>query len=138
VTIDGSTHRCTIRINRANGNGGGGAEVDNEADWSSYDPGRLIDSQTFGPNKQAVSLLWNYHKKAHAGFQAAKQKINRIKVQNDVRGKLREELRQSVRQELQQIVREEMKEEMKNKMLKAKRELRDESTSEMTAQMQAL
>ena len=89
-------------------------------------------------DNEIAGLLWKYHKKANAGFQAAKRELHRIKVQNDVRENLREELRQSVRQELQQIVREEVRDEMREEMLKIKRELKDELRSEMIAQMQAL
>ena len=85
-----------------------------------------------------AGLLWKYHQKVNAGFQAAKRDLSRIKLQNDVREKLREELRQSVIQDFQQIVREEGRDEMREEMLKIKRELNDEVGSEIIAQMQAL
>jgi hypothetical protein len=94
----------------------------------------IVHSWSSDPDKEVASMLWKYHKKANAGFQAAKRELHRIKVQNEVREKLREELRQSVRQELQEVMREEMREEM----LKIKKELKDELRSEMAAQMQAL
>jgi hypothetical protein len=67
-------------------------------------------------DREVASLMYTYHKKANAGFQAAKQEMHHIKVQNDIREKLRDELKQSVRQELQQIVREEVKEELRREM----------------------
>jgi hypothetical protein len=88
---------------------------------------RLVNS--YGPDKEVAGLLWDYHRKANAGFQAAKREMHRIKVQNDVREKLREELRQSVKQELQQIVREEVKDEVKDEMLRIKNQLRDQLRS---------
>jgi hypothetical protein len=74
---------------------------------------RLIFSHA---DREVASLMYTYHKKANAGFQAAKQEMHAIKVQNDVREKLRDELKQSVRQELQQIVREEVKDELRREM----------------------
>jgi hypothetical protein len=98
----------------------------------------VVHNWSSDSDKEVASLLWKYHKKANAGFQAAKREMHHIKVQNDVREKLREELRQSVRQELQQIVREEVRDEMKEEMLRIKRELKDELRSEMQSQMEAL
>jgi hypothetical protein len=98
----------------------------------------ITHSWSSDSDKEVASLLWKYHKKANAGFQAAKREMHRIKVQNDGREKLREELGQSVRQELQQIVREEVRDEMKEEMLRIKRELKDELRSEMQSQMEAL
>jgi hypothetical protein len=102
-------------------------------------------------DQQVASLMWTYHKKANAGFQAAKQEMHHIKVQNDVREKLRDELKQSVRQELQQIVRQEVKEELRREMeaeisqdkeglkqeLKEtiKQELKEELGKELTARL---
>jgi hypothetical protein len=74
---------------------------------------RLIFSHA---DKQVASLMHTYHKKTNAGFQAAKQEMHHIKVQNDVREKLRNELKQSVRLELQQILRQEVREELRREM----------------------
>lgn len=88
----------------------------------------LINAGPRGPDNQIASLLLVYHKKANAGFRAAKQEMHRIKAQNDLRDKLRDELKQSVRQELQQIMRQEVKDElrreMKTELLQDKEELK--------------
>jgi hypothetical protein len=46
---------------------------------------RIIRSRSSGPDMEIASLLWKYHKKANAGFQAAKREMHRIKVQHGVR-----------------------------------------------------
>jgi murein tripeptide amidase MpaA len=97
----------------------------------------ITHSWSSDPDKEVANLLWKYHQKANAGFQAAKRELHGIKVQSDVREKLRDELRQRVRQELQGIVREEVRDEMREEMRRIKRELKDELREEMTAQMQA-
>lgn len=105
-------------------------------------------------DKQVAIILWEYHQKANAGFQAAKQEMHRVKMQKDVRDKLRDKLRQSVRKELQQIVRQEVKDELRREMdvesfkekeemkqdLKEtiKQELKDELGKELMARMRTL
>lgn len=44
---------------------------------------RIVHSWSSDSDNEVASLLWHYHKKSNAGFQAAKRELHRIKVKID-------------------------------------------------------